>query len=197
LLKLLQSSSILSQLLFAQVTYKVVGYCRYGLKDERYEIPHAVVVVVETRDKLEERYRKLFVPGQQLSLDKTLIRAFGRIKFKVHFVTNAARYRIKIYVITDAATAFVLRVVFYTGKSTYYAEVDAVVAKKTVQVVNRLVEWYKDLHRTIYVNWFYTFNGLESGGKEFVRHWNKDGELHPARCSDCQDVASVQKNEER
>lgn len=46
LLKLLQSSSILSQLLFAQVTYEVVRYCRYGLKDERYEIPHAVVVVV-------------------------------------------------------------------------------------------------------------------------------------------------------
>lgn len=112
--------------------------------------------VAEIRDKLEERYRKLFVPGQQLSLDETLVRAFGRIKFKVRIVTKAARYGIKIYVITDAATAFVLRVVFYTGKSTYYAEADAVVAKKTVQVVNRLVEWYKDSHRTIYVDRFYT-----------------------------------------
>lgn len=112
--------------------------------------------VAEIRDKLEERYRKLFVPGQQLSLDETLIRAFGRIKFKVRIVTKAARYGIKIYVITDAATAFVLRVVFYTGKATYYAEADTAVAKKTVQVVNRLVEWYENSHRTIYVDRFYT-----------------------------------------
>jgi Transposase IS4 len=107
--------------------------------------------VAEIRNQLEERYsRKLFVPGQQLSLDETFIRAFGRIKFKVRMVTKAARYGIKIYVITDAAIAFVLLcVVFYKGKSTYYAKADSAVAMKTVQVVNRLVEWYKDLHRTI------------------------------------------------
>jgi hypothetical protein len=43
------------------------------------------------------------------SLDQTLIWAFGRIKFKVCIETKAARYGIKLYVITDAATAFVLK----------------------------------------------------------------------------------------
>jgi hypothetical protein len=33
---------------------------------------------------------------------------------------------IKIYVITDATTAFVLRVLIYTGKTTYYNDSDAV-----------------------------------------------------------------------
>ena len=112
--------------------------------------------VAEVRDYLEDRYRRLFVPGQQLSLDETLIRAFGRIKFKVRIVTKAARYGIKIYVITDAATAFVLRVLIYTGKSTYYAEPEAQVEKKTVQVVNRLIEPFVGSHRTIYVDRFYT-----------------------------------------
>jgi hypothetical protein len=74
--------------------------------------------VAEIRDDLEKRYRILFIPGQQLSLDETLIRAFGRIKFKVRIVTKAARHGIKIYVVADAATAFVLRVIFYTGRST-------------------------------------------------------------------------------
>jgi Transposase IS4 len=35
--------------------------------------------VAEVRDFLEKRSQQLFVPGQQLSLDETLIRAFGRI----------------------------------------------------------------------------------------------------------------------
>jgi DNA polymerase III epsilon subunit-like protein len=112
--------------------------------------------VAEVRDYLEDRYMRLFVPGQQLSLDETLILAFGRIKFKVRIVTKAARYGIKIYVITDAATAFVLRVLIYTGKSTYYADSEAQAEKKTVQVVNRLVEPFVGTHRTIYVDRFYT-----------------------------------------
>jgi hypothetical protein len=107
---------------------------------------------------LENRYLKLFVPGQQLSLDETLIQAFGRIKFKVRIETKAARYGIKIYVITDAATAFVLWVVIYdTGKTTYYNNPDSLQDRlKTVQVVNCLVEPFVGTHRTIYIDSFYT-----------------------------------------
>jgi hypothetical protein len=46
--------------------------------------------IAKVQDYLENRYLKLYVPGQQLSLDETLILAFGRIKFKVRIVTKAA-----------------------------------------------------------------------------------------------------------
>lgn len=111
--------------------------------------------VAEVRDYLEDRYQRLFVPGQQLSLDETLIRAFGRIKFKVRIVTKAARYGIKVYVITDAVTAFVLRVVIYTGKTTYNAA-ESEERLKTVHVVSRLVEPFVGTYRTVYVDRFYT-----------------------------------------
>ena len=39
--------------------------------------------VAEFMEYLQQRFQRLFVPGQQLSLDETLIRTFGRIKFKV------------------------------------------------------------------------------------------------------------------
>ena len=41
-----------------------------------------VYKVKEMMDYLEERYIKLFIPGHNLSLNETLIRAFDRIKFK-------------------------------------------------------------------------------------------------------------------
>jgi hypothetical protein len=111
----------------------------------------------EVRDYLEARYIRLFVPGQQLSLDETLIRAFGRIKFKVRIVTKAAGYGIKIYVITDATTAFVLWVVIDTSKTTYYVDQDSQADRlKTVQIVNCLVEPFVGSHQTIYVDRFYT-----------------------------------------
>ncbi len=110
--------------------------------------------IQEIMDMLQVNYDKSFVPGQQLSLDESLIRAFGRIRFKVRIITKAARYGIKLYVLTDAETSFVLRVIIYTGKSTYdekYGEM-----KKTVQVVRRLVEDYSGSFRTVYVDRFYT-----------------------------------------
>jgi hypothetical protein len=58
---------------------------------------------------------------KHLLLDETLVCAFGQIKFKVRIVTKAARYGINIYVIADATAAFVLWVLIYTGKTTFYA----------------------------------------------------------------------------
>ena len=117
--------------------------------------------VAELRDYLEKRYSLLFIPGQQLSLDETLIRAFGRIKFKVRIVSKAARYGIKVYVITDATTAYVLRVVIYTGRTTYTqaGEVNDH-PMKTVQIVNKLVAPFVGTHRTIYIDRFYTSTEL-------------------------------------
>ena len=66
----------------------------------------------EFKEDLEDRFKKAFIPGYALSLDKTLIQSFGRIQFKVRIVIKSARYGIKVYVITDAASAYVLKVIF-------------------------------------------------------------------------------------
>jgi hypothetical protein len=126
--------------------------------DESYDPAYKVA---EFRDYLERRYTALFIPGQELSLDETLIRAFGRIKFKVRIVSKAARYGIKVYVITDARTAYVLRVLIYTGRTTYTqtGEVNDH-PMKTVQIVNKLVAPFIGTHRTIYIDRFYTSTEL-------------------------------------
>ena len=60
-----------------------------------------------------------------------------------------------IYVLTDAVTAFVLKVIIYTGKYTYNESSDQK-SKKTVQVVKRLCEHLSGTHRTVYIDQFYT-----------------------------------------
>ena len=87
--------------------------------------------VQELKDMLEVRYNKAFVPRYALSLDKSSIRYFGYLKFKVRIITKLARYRIKVCVIAGTATAYVLKVIFYTGKFTYYIKADFAM-KKTV-----------------------------------------------------------------
>ncbi|KAG7354197.1 PolC-type DNA polymerase III [Nitzschia inconspicua] len=111
--------------------------------------------ILEFKNSLEKRWAALFVPHQELSLDETLLRAFGRMKFKVRIISKAARYGIKLYVVTDAATAFVMGVLVYTGKYTY-SDTRSESTKKTVQVVQQLCEPFRGSHRTVYVDRFYS-----------------------------------------
>ena len=88
-------------------------------QDSRKEDYDPIYQVKEMMDNMHERYAKLYVPGRNLSLDEILIQTFGCIKFKVRIITKSAWYGIKLFVITDAETAFVLKVIVYTGTQTY------------------------------------------------------------------------------
>jgi hypothetical protein len=87
-------------------------------------------------------------------LDERLVQAFGRIKFKVQTITKSARYGIKLYVLTNAMTAFVLKVIVYNGAATY--NISDAQDKKTVKVVKQLVERYNNTHCTLYIDRLYT-----------------------------------------
>jgi hypothetical protein len=109
--------------------------------------------IMDLQNELEKRWTTIFVPGQQLSLDETLLRAFSHMKFKVQIISKAARYGIKLYVVTDAVTSFVLGVIVYTGKFTYL-EATTESTKKTVQVVQQLCEPFRGTFCTFYIDWF-------------------------------------------
>ena len=55
--------------------------------DDEYDPSYKVKELMEM---LETQFNLLFVPGKNLSLDKSLIQTFGHIKFKVRIVTKAA-----------------------------------------------------------------------------------------------------------
>jgi hypothetical protein len=74
-----------------------------------------VYKVKEIMDYIIKHSNKLFNLGECLSLDESLIRCFGQIKFKVWIVLISASYGIKIFVVTDAHTSYVLKFIVYTG----------------------------------------------------------------------------------
>jgi Transposase IS4 len=95
----------------------------------------------------------------------------------VRIVTKVARYGIKLYVIIDAVKAYVLQVVIYTGKSTYYSaqpgsEEDKM---KTVKIVEKLVEPFVGSYRTFYMDRFYTSLELARSLATTTSTWKKVG----------------------
>jgi hypothetical protein len=115
--------------------------------------------VQEFMDYIARHSSQAFEAGPSLSLDESLVRAFGRIKFKVRIITKAARYGIKIYVLADAETSYVLRVLVYTGQFTYNvatSNIDEQDYKKTVKVCKELCQPFSGSHRVVYIDRFYT-----------------------------------------
>ena len=104
--------------------------------------------VKEVTDYMEERYGRLYFPGHNLSLDETLIWSFGHIQM----ISKAARHGIKSCVISCAITAFVLKMIMYTGRTTYTSQGQPEEIGKTVLIVKKLCEKYEGLFRTIYID---------------------------------------------
>ena len=121
----------------------------------------------------------------------------------MRLITKAARYGIKLYVVMDAVTAFVLKVIIYTGLSTYAAslqEPDAMEKKKTVQIVEKLVQRYAGSHWTVYIDWFYTSIDLVKALAEMDLYVTGTSHVsHTYSCSDEADknFSRVQENEAR
>ena len=75
----------------------------------------SILKIWEFKEALEFRFCLLYEPGRNLSVDETLLCAYGCIAFKVWVITKAARYGIKMNVATDAVDKYVLRTSMYTG----------------------------------------------------------------------------------
>ena len=79
-----------------------------------------ILKVGKFKEALELRFQTLYESVRNLSVDKTLLQSYRRIKFKVRVITKAARYRIKMYVVTDSIDEYVLRTSMYTGRGSQY-----------------------------------------------------------------------------
>ena len=94
------------------------------------------------QDVIKNGFNKLYIPGESLLLDETLIPDLGCIKFKVMIVTKESSYYIKIYVVTDVETAFFLKMIIYTGKYTYAGNKNAYILNY-VKVIFNCVSHFK------------------------------------------------------
>ena len=144
-----QAKRIMTGRQFAKML-RYIHCCPVDPPDGEYD---PIYKVQELMEYILKRSNALFEPGECLSLDETLIRTFGRIKFKVRIISKSARYGIKIYVVTDAKTAYVLNMIVYTGRDMSDIQEGS---KKTVTIVKKLLSGYTNTFRHVFVDRFYT-----------------------------------------
>ena len=67
---------------------------------------------------LKQKFRRVFVPYQNLCIDESLILHKGRLSFKQYIPSKRSRFGIKLFSWHDCRTGYVLDFVIYMGSAT-------------------------------------------------------------------------------
>ena len=85
-------------------------------------------------DFLVDRFSSIFVPGKNLCIDKSLLLWKGRLFFKQYIPIKCNRFGIKLFLLCDCKTRYILRFFIYTGNE--------IAAPYVVKNYETQVQWY-------------------------------------------------------
>ena len=98
-------------------------------------------------DYLNKRFRSMYHPRRELSIDETMIKFKGRLSIKQYIKIKPVKWGIKIFTLAEAKTGYVLNLLPYVGK-----RVDTDVGKTTQTVLD------VGKHHLGKGHWFFTDN---------------------------------------
>jgi hypothetical protein len=108
---------------------------------------------------VSKTFKNALVPFQNLCIDESLMLWKGRLGFKQYIPLKRARFGIKSFVLCDAETGFVLKLIVYTGSATELVTIPALQGEKDwgmgARVVYSLLDDYLQKGHKLYVdNWY-------------------------------------------
>lgn len=76
--------------------------------------------IYELMEHLQRKFREVYIPGKNLSLDESLMRFKGRLKWKMFIAKKRARFGLKFFVLCEAESGYISDFLIYTGEGTAY-----------------------------------------------------------------------------
>lgn len=137
------------------------------------EKPQKLDKIVQLHNCLVNNFQKTLYPGEQLSLDESLLLFRGRLSFRQFMKGKKSKYGIKFFELTTP-DGYVLNINIYAGKSD---ESNAV--PKTLTIVEKLAELYLDQGHHIYLDNFY--NSIQLSEYLLSRKTHSTGTLRKNR----------------
>lgn len=107
-------------------------------------------------DQIKERFKSQFYPFQNLVIDESMVLFKGRLLFKQYIKTKRHRFGIKLYVLCDCETGYVLDFIVYIGKDNYIPEENVMGLGASGNVVITLMKPYLNKGHSLFTDNFYS-----------------------------------------
>ena len=142
----------------------------YDVNDENRDRLHKVRPLIEL---IRGGCKNVYCPGQNLSVDESLVLFKGRLHFKQYIRTKRARFGIKLYELTTS-NGITLDFLVYCGKGMFYEDGNEDMPS-TEQIPAALMEPFLDKGHILFTD-YYTSPSLETfllGRNTFVEQLNR------------------------
>ncbi|KAG8239306.1 hypothetical protein J437_LFUL015082 [Ladona fulva] len=105
--------------------------------------------------KLEEKFKKLYTPERDITIDESLLLYKGRLGWRQFIPQKRARFGIKTIVLSESRSGYVWSTIIYTGKGTLFDD-EFKDKPMSSQVVMTLMKTLLDKGYCLITNNFYT-----------------------------------------
>ncbi|XP_071580675.1 piggyBac transposable element-derived protein 4-like [Temnothorax nylanderi] len=121
--------------------------------DNKEIINHPLVKIKPIIDHLQNKFSAALIPGKNLCIDESLLLWKGRLRFKQYIPLKRNRFGIKVFLIVDCKTGFILGFIVYTGGDTDYQKFGMGI---TGDIVAHFLQPYFYKGHVMYVDNWYT-----------------------------------------
>ena len=120
--------------------------------DNEEIVNHPLMKVMSVIGHVRSKFLAGFTPGKNPCIDESLLLWKGRLRFKQYIPLKRNHFVIKLYMIVECETGFVLGFVDYTGADTDYQKFDLGVAD---DIVAHFLQPYFYKGHVVYIyNWY-------------------------------------------
>lgn len=107
-------------------------------------------------EQIKQRFGSQFYPFQNVVIDESMVLFKGRLNFKQYIKTKRHRFGIKLYVICDCETGYILHFIVYIGKGTYNPDENIAGLGASGNIVAMLMNPYLNKGHSLYTDNFYS-----------------------------------------
>lgn len=105
---------------------------------------------------IQKIFKDAMIPFSNLAIDESLVLWKGRLSFRQYIKSKRHRFGIKLYIICDCETDFILNFIVYTGATTTIQDPLENVLGKSGLVVKKLMKPYLNKGHSLFTDNFYT-----------------------------------------
>jgi hypothetical protein len=122
--------------------------------NNRNQIPGDRLFKIKTIiESLRKKFSSTYQPHQKVCVDESIVEWKGRLQFKQYIPSKRHRFRIKLFVLCDCKSGFVLDFLIYTGDNSHITINETL--KLSGSVISTLMEPYVNKGHIIYMdNWY-------------------------------------------
>ena len=135
--------------------FSILSMLHFSNNAQNSDIPgDRLYKVREVISKIKKEFTHMFLPFENLVIDESMVLFKGRLIFKQYIKTKRHRFGIKLFVLCDCETGYILDYIVYTGSQTEIDHVETLGV--TGSVVTTLMKPYLNKGHTLYTDNYYT-----------------------------------------